>query len=181
MGPLFLVLTLISRDPHSHSRLTMLSRLLGRLPPQRRTHALCRSPVAGTDKLESSSHSVHQVLTHGLVYAAPEKKSTSSFLSGLIKEGSVPDLNKGLHRLGASNYFLSPWNLQKNKVMSLEMNKLLPGTSSRVHVRPYQTNTVLNLKEYCEGESPMSFQVLWMSVHYYPIYSALYWRPWTGQ
>lgn len=105
----------------------MLSRLLGRLPPQRRTHAQCRSPVAGTDKLESSSHSVHQVLTHGLVYSGSREKEYLFFLSGLIKEGSVPDLNKGLHRLGASNYFLSPWNLQKNKSDVFEMNKLLQG------------------------------------------------------
>ena len=29
------------------------------------------------------------------------EKSTSSFLSGLIKEGSVSDLNKGLHRFSS--------------------------------------------------------------------------------
>lgn len=139
----------------------MLSRLLARLPPQTAQNTCtarkpsCRDRQAEIQLTPSSPSLDPWASLHG-----SREKSTSSFLSGLTEEGSVPDLNKGLHRLGASNYFLSPWNLQKNKLMSLEINKLLPGTSSRVHVRPHQTKHRLNLKECSEGESPMSFQVL---------------------
>lgn len=87
----------------------------------------CRKPQLRDRQAGIQLTSVHRVLTHGLSHGSREKYL---FFWVVWSKKGLFWFEQRFYRLGASNYFLSPWNLQReNKVMSLEMNKL-SGTSS---------------------------------------------------
>ena len=70
------------------------------------------------------------------------EKSTSSFLSGLIKEGSVSDLNKGLHRFSSVQLrsrvwlFATPWTAARQASLSITNSRSLLKLMSIESVMP---------------------------------------------
>lgn len=175
MGPLLLVLTMMSWDPPPQGRLTLFSSPLAYLPLQT-VHNVCAAPRPSQRDRKAE---IQLRLSSPIPMSWPglyqsREKSNFSF-SDLTKEVSVSNLNEGIYRSGASIDLLPHWSLQKTKLMSLEISKVTSVTP-RTHDRPCQTKNSSELNRTHWRVISFITPSLLEGVHYHHRHSTLYWR-----